>query len=268
MGIFGQEESINKKETTLIEFLYKDSNLINSFYSQIFGGNLNNIIKTEMSIDESSNTGGINFVNVAKLGNTKKYGMNETISANYDPLDDKVLKLIESFELTPVKLSESKTGTIIATKGNLIFRHYDSLNKILPFMESNNLIPEFNDPINPGTKGKKALTIGKLITKMFNLLPYGLEFEILTSDNENAICILKDNFLTINSNDLLRAYGTNIPDEWTIIGIIDTPVKIPKKSKNHFKSAIDDATNMFASMTFDNKSTIIRPIAIYRKLTL
>ena len=268
MGIFGQEESITGKETTLIEFLYKDSNLINSFYSQIFGGNLNNIIKTELSIDEFSNTGGMNFATIAKVDNAKKYGTHETISENYDPLDNKVLKLLESFELKPSKLSEAKTGTIIATKGNLIFRNYDSLNKILPFMGSNDLIPGFNDPINPGTKGKKALTMGKLITQVFNLMPYGLEFEILTSDNENAICILKDNFLTIDSNDLLRAYGTNIPDEWTIIGIIDTPVKITKKSTNQFKSAIDEATNAFASMALDNNSTIIRPIAIYRKLTL
>ena len=208
----------------------------------------------------------MSLASLASVDNAKKYGTHHTVAENYDPLDNKVLKLLESFELKPSKLSESKTGTIIATKGNLLFRNYESLNKILTFMGNNDLIPTFNNPITPGAKGKKTVTLGKLITQVFNLMPYGLEFEILASDNENAICILKDDFLTISSNDLLRAYGTNIPGEWTIIGIIDAPVKIARKSTNEFKKGIDEATNAFASMALDTKSTIIRPIAIYRKL--
>lgn len=36
----GNKEKEFKQEDTMIDFLYKDTKLIDSFYSQLFGGNL------------------------------------------------------------------------------------------------------------------------------------------------------------------------------------------------------------------------------------
>lgn len=267
MGLFKQEELISREEITLIDFLYKDMDLINSFYSQIFGGDIQNIVKSEITVDETTNKTDIGVPGTLGLKNQSRTSSDTSVSENFNPHDYKVIKLLECLNLSISDISSAPIGKLIAIKGNLIFRNYESLNKLLPFMGDNNLIPGFNNPIDSNNKSKKSPTIGKIMTQMFKMIPYGLEFEVTTSNNENAICILKDDYLTVNSNDLLRAYGTNIPDEWTIIGIIDSPVKLPRKSSNVFKSSIDEATNAFASMALDTDSAILRPIAIYRKLT-
>lgn len=268
MGLFRKEESDTREEITLVDFLYKDSNLINSFYSQIFGGDIESIVKNEVATDEATNNIKLGIPATVGLNNQIKTSMNMGVSQSINPHDHKVIKLIESFNLKHSNISEHSTGTLLAIKGTLIFRNYDSINKLIPFMGENNLFPDFNSPIDPNNKGKKALTFGKLVTQLLNMMPYGLEFEVHTTNNENAICILKDEYLTIATNDLLRSYGVNIPGEWTIIGIADSPVTIPRKSFNNFKSSIDDATVAFTTKVLGEQTNIIRPIAIYRKLNL
>lgn len=267
MGSNRDEELITREEITLIDFLYKDMNLINSFYSQIFGGNLNDLSRSEVSVDETSNSAGLG-ISVAKASNTSKSGISKEIIENISPHDFKVIKLLEALNLSSKDISCCKSGSIVAISGELIFRSFDSINSILPFISNYNLVPDFNSPLNPNAKGKERnLTMGKLVAEVLKMIPYGLEIEVNTQDDENATCIINEESLTISSNDLLRAYGTSIPDKWTIIGIIDNNPNTVKSSKNPFKTTIDTATEAFASMMLDKHSSIIRPIAIYRHLS-
>lgn len=268
MGLFRKEESNSREKITLIDFLYKDSDLINSFYSQIFGGDIESIAKSEMATDEATNNVELGLIGTVGLNNQTRSSKDMGILQNINPHDHKVIKLIETFNLEQTSLSNASTGTLIAVKGQLIFRNYDVINKLLPFLGDNNLIPDFNTPIDTTKKGKKTLTLGKVMDKVLSMIPYGLEFELQTIENENAICILKEEYLTISPNDLMRAYGVNIPSEWTTIGIIDSPIKSPIKSFNQFKNAIDEATKSLTTLVLGEEQTIIRPIAIYRKLNI
>ena len=264
----GNEKKESEQKDTLIDFLYKDTKLIESFYAQLFGGNLTMVKKAYAEGNESNKMANVGIL-AAKGELTYKKNDNKEITTNINPHDYKIITLLEELNLNKSISLDVPTGTIVAIEGNLIFRNYDTINKLLPFMTNNNLVPEFNNPVYSNSKGKaKSLTIGKMLTQIFQLLPYSLEFELCTNDNKSAICILKEEALTISPDDILRSYGTNIPSSWTIVGIIDFPPKLKNKSSNNFKDTIDQATNAFSEFIIDTNAPTIKPIAIYRKIVL
>lgn len=262
----GKETSDNRKKTTLIDFLYKDTNLISSFYSQLFGGDLTALQKAEISIDESNSAidGNAAFI---KGGVSSKQSNSQGLTQNINPYDSKVIELLETLNLKKILLSESDNGSIIAIEGKITYRNYDILSKIVPIISKMDLVPDFNKPLNPNAQGKaKKNTLGMVINNLISMLPYGLEFELQTSNHEFATCIIKQDSLTISPDDLFRSYGNNIPGTWTIVGIIDSSENRSATGKNTFKSGLDESTKAFADMFLNNDETIIRPIAIYRYL--
>lgn len=255
-----------KQQLTLIDFLYKDESLINAFYSQIFGGDLQSIVKNELSLDETSSTTGTNNKFFTTLSSTKE-STNQGISSSIKPLDDKAIDLLKALNLSLSSIADTNTGSLIAIKCNLVFRNFEQLNNVIPLLESGGLIPDFNKPVNSAAKGKERnFTYGKLVSKMLSLMPHGLEFEAYTTTRERATCILKDDSLSINSNDLLRAYGKSIPGEWTVIGILDKHYTSAIESKNDFKKSVDAMTDVISTLINDTSMSVIRPIAIYRNL--
>jgi hypothetical protein len=265
----GREE-IDRKKITIVDFLYKDMNLINSFYSQMFQGSISSITKTEISATTSVNEGNLNLgVAGGKLSSDQSES--QSIASNINPLDSIVLDLIEALNVHTFdgKLAEHNDNSLVSIKGNLIFRDYKIISDILPMITNSNLVPEFSQPVNPNAKSKteKAFTLGKLMQNIINIIPHGLEFEIVTEDRENIIAIIEEEFLTIKPNDLIRAYGDVIPNQWTIIGIIDRTNKTEIKSKSQFKNGVDEVTKAFYQAMGNNENGfIIRPVVIYRKI--
>jgi hypothetical protein len=101
------------------------------------------------------------------------------------------------------------------------------------------------------------------------MIPYGLEFSVETTTNETATCIINKEHLTISPDDLLRSYGNVIPSVWTIIGILDiTKLNTTDNTQQDFKNIIDGTNSAFASMVLKDNTNVIRPIAIYRKLSV
>lgn len=265
----GKETNTNRKEITLIDFLYKDINLINSFYSQLFGGDLTTVQKSEISIDETNSSLGGSAAGFVKADVSSKRSNNQNIIQSINPYDYKVIELLQEFNLQKTCLEDAKNGSIIATEGTITYRNFDIITKILPFITKSDLVPDFKKTFNTNAKGKaKSFTIGSMIQEMIKLVPYGLEFGLDTINNENATCILKQEYLTISPDDLFRAYGNSIPSNWTVIGIVDISERRTQSSNNQFRSMIDDTSNAFADMVLDINTLVIRPIAIYRKLTV
>lgn len=263
------KEKGNGKGNTLIDFLYKDLDLINSLYSQIFQGALNTITKTEISADSSSREAKLS----AGLFGGKivsNEALNESITSSINPLDNTILELIEALDInsTATSLDDICPRSIQAVKGTLSFRDYKVVNDLFPLITESNMIPEFTQPVNPNAKGKdKNFTFGKLVQKLISIMPFGLEFEIKTTANEKISAIIKDDYLTIKSNDLLRFYGLNLPGEWTVIGITDIVSQPLQSSQNQFKGAVDEITKLYSSIINENSTNyVIRPIVIYRKI--
>lgn len=264
------DEKIGYRQNYVIDFLYKDMSLINSFYSQHFNGTLSSIVKKEMSCDESSQEGNVGLGGIFGGKVSSNESINKAIESNIDPMDVVIIELMNALQVKifDESLENIDDSGIFGLKGNLMFRNYNVINDLLPIITDSNLVPEFNNPVNPNAKGKdRKFTMGKMIQKFISVLPFGLEFEILTKNEEHVTAIIKDEYLTIKPSDLIRMYGLTLPGEWTAVGILDKASPVKFNSKSEFKNSIDIVTELYyQSMNEDSSGYILRPIVIYRKV--
>ncbi|SHJ91977.1 DUF6414 family protein [Tepidibacter formicigenes] len=265
------ETERNCQQNTLIDFIYRDNNLIDSFYSQIFSGNLSAITKTETISDEIA-TGIDGSIKVLKGNVATKENSSQTLTSNIDPHDFKLLNLISelNIEIINDRLMNCPEKKLVAIKGNLIFRDYAMLNKLIPFITESGMIPGFDSPVIPNSRGKnKKFTIGKLMEKMISFIPNNIEFELITDTDESATIIIKEEFLTLSPNEILISYGKTLPSEWTVVGLLDANCSNTIKSKCEFKNNIDDLSKVYFEMLNEDKTNkfVIRPIAIYRHIS-
>lgn len=265
-------KEVEYEENSIIDFLYKDMSLINSFYSQCFNGKLNSIVKKEISADLVANEA--NFGLTGLLGGKilSNKTMNEAIESSIDPMDVIVIQLLEALNIKIINenLESIIRGSIVAVKGSLIFRDYNVINELLPLISETGIIPDFNKPVIDNAKGKgKSFTLGKLVERLISIIPFGTEFEVVTEKGEHITTIIKDEYLTIKRNDLIRTYGLTFPDEWTIVGILDKAPKEQLNSNSGFKTGIDGITQYYYNtMNEGSSGYVIRPIVVYRKIAV
>jgi hypothetical protein len=264
----GKEEKDYEKNT-IIDFFYKDLSLIGSFYSQIFNGFTNSLTKSETASDIINNEAkiGVGLLS-GKFGSNQT--INQTISSNINPLDSVILELIDALELEIAtdSLSDLKMGSIQAVNGSLLFRDYKTINDILPIIIESKLVPELSQPLDQAAKGKnKNFTIGNLIQRMISILPIGLELEIVNNRDEHATIIIKEEYLALRPDEIIRSYGGGIPGVWTVIGIIDEMPFNKPTSKSQFKNSVDMIVDFYSqTMNEGNVKYVIKPIVIYRKM--
>jgi len=264
------KEVNESSQYSIIDFLYKDTSMINSFYSQLFNGLINNVTKSETSAVTSDTEMNISAAGIVGAKFNSHDTTNQVLQSSINPLDSTILELIESLKITKLegKLSSEYAGKIVCIKGNLLFRDYSIINEIMPLITKSNLIPEFSKPLTQNQKGgKKKYTTGDLIQDIIKIMPIGLEFEVRTNENEIISAIIKNDCLTISPIDMFRTFGNTLPNEWTVVGIMDEICPPDIRAKSDFKKAIDEITGGFTSIINDmNIKYVIRPLVIYRKI--
>ncbi|MCX7903240.1 MAG: hypothetical protein N2486_01905 [Caloramator sp.] len=263
MGEIKQEET----KYALVDFLYKDYEIINSLFAQIFKGNLFSIEMAQTTQELINGTGGLKAIFFDGKIESEKKRENKT-SRYIDPHDLKIINLFQSLNLHVTdSLSNCKDNQIILIKGSLTIRDLSIVKKIFPKIETLGLIPEFNQPWTQ--KNKKIKTFGDFIEAILELVPSGIELEIITNSNQRALGIIKEEFLTFKSDDLTRIYDNNIPGEWSIIGILNKLVKkdINSNPVTNYRDVVDTLTIACNSLiNTDQPEYAITPIVIYRHL--
>lgn len=254
----------------IIDFLYKDTSMINSFYSQLFNGLIDNVTKAETSATTSDTEMNVSAAGIVGAKFNSHDTINQVLQSSINPLDSTILELLENIDITKLegKLSDEYSGKIVCIKGNLLFRDYSTVNEIIPLITKSDLIPEFSKPLNPEAKGnKRKYTLGDLMQDVIKIMPIGLEFEVRTNEGEIISAIIKDDYLTISPIDMIRTFGNTLPNEWAIVGIMDKVCPPDIRSMSDFKKGIDEMTSAFTSIVNDiSIKYVIRPLAIYRKI--
>lgn len=266
----GKNKKIEEK-FSLIQILYKDTELINSLYSQMFGGDLESITKTKKKAEESKSEvgGSLKVVN----GNTSYTdNLEDELATTITPKDAKIIEIFNELRIKePTKiLSNYSSGRILKLEGNLFFRNLDTLKTTLSIMlKTGELEPFLEETENNVNMTECNEEFNKFI---LNKISYGLEFEIETSQEEYVQCSIKEKYLTDTINDLIKNYSSNYLGKWTIIGIFDNIN--PKQNNNNLddmRKVIDLFENSLMEMLFpkgpNSSSYIIKPIIIYRSLS-
>lgn len=278
----------------LVEFLYKDHARLDSFFAQLYQGNLKEIAATSAVENNISRHVDGSIPPIIKGGYSGNEITTNTIGKKVDPHDSKILDIIKDVNIGPQTeiLPKNLYGCLMILKGQIFIRNYvtvkDAIGGILgsetimkTFMGSAN--PP-NTPSDSRTRAEKqnerrmkkqqeeSIKLGlNLANDMLKLIPFGLELQIKTDFGDKLVGIIKGEYLSSDPDDLLRIYGTEIPGEWSILGIIDSldNIKYGIINPNNIRNMMDQYTDSIKALYSSPDLThSITPIAIYRELNL
>lgn len=266
-----------KNETSyLIDFLYRDNEIINSLYAQIFSGNIVSLQKVQTTNDETATTIGTD-TKLFQASQQNKSSSTNSINENIEPHDAKIIELFDnlSIPLHIDSLNECTDGQLIMVKGQIKIRNMEIIQKSLPLLKSLGIDEQFNFLIptmsNNSKNKKQKVNFHDIVKQFLSLLPSGLEMELETVHNEKILAFIKEEYLSYRSYDILRIWGNNIPGQWSVIGIINKNIKNNHDSINDNSESIrnlvdvihESVTNLINQ---DSPQFTIIPIIIYREI--
>lgn len=252
-----------KDTKALVDFIYKDSELITSLYAQIFAGNLTTINKNSSDTDERSTnmSGGMK---IAGFKAESKEVATQSIQELIDPHDYKIGQILEQLGLEVYdEISDLRQDQLVIIRGQVIIRDIEMIKTLCN-----------SDDILRMMAGDNQESIGlvQMIKAFSSFLPSGIEFELLTKDNKNITGSLKEQYLTTSKDDLTRLYGGRYPSQYYVLGIVDKlDGNSSVKAQSQFKQGIDEMVQGIFNMYNDNSTDqrlIIKPIVVYRELKI
>ena len=257
-----------QEEYALIEFLYKDMNYIESFYSQVFQGDIKKILKNssngQIVASEVKGTVGV-IGGTVKSNDENKEGITEEIA----PHDSKIMKLFE--EVHPRfcnKTNEAKLNGLNKFHGLIEITDYDITKEQFDYILSTNLIDSFIDLTAidiPETFTNSNLSIFSLIKTVLQFQPSGCDAILTLSNKEKILIPIEKQYLTMKSEDINRVYGSKMSGEWNVIGILNSARRT--STDDTLNEALFTMQNaIYEALNTTKPSYVLKPIIIYRKL--
>ncbi|NLU53433.1 MAG: hypothetical protein GXX10_11305 [Clostridiaceae bacterium] len=276
----GKIENGKSKIPALIDFLYRDTSIIDSLYAQLFSGNIKQV-QSEMSSTvetEHSIEGSLPFMKAVKGDHDISL---EKTTSQIDPHDAKIIELFDTIGISVNEkpLHDCVNGEIVLITGDILLRNINTIKSCLPLLSSLGMLTSAEKSFNQslGTAGVKTIStvlntrnFANTLEKMFDMLNFPLHIEIQTNTYENAMCPLNEQYLSISSKDLLSIYGPSLPGQWSVIGILShveqaKPYTIT--NPNNLRQIADFIQNELRKFANDGAPKyIIKPIVIYQKL--
>lgn len=268
-------EAEESTKVPIVEFLYKDKNLIDSFYAQIFQGNLSTLTTlagTKISAKKSILGGVKGFV---EGGADSIKEVSDEMQEYIDPHDYKISKLIE--EIAP-KISgyDFKESQLIRVSGTISIMCKEYINSVIAPLKRMGVLQElYNSPTNMKVgigKNRGDLGMETLMNIIIEMIPLGVT-GILTTEDQDLLCVLREECLMTPAAQLTAIFGSKLPGTFTVIGITNSKnetsfedIGLKAGSVDFVKAilAFEDAPKSILSVS--DASWIINPIVIYREI--
>lgn len=248
------------ESSSLIDFLYVDKERVDSLISQIRSGTLRSVTKTINASEGSSFS--------AKLGISgtggelkKSQESDEAAAEQYDPYHSQLIELLNDLCIAPLAaLPLSCVGELVVLKSALLIRDIASMKAMLPALAK-------NQAAFIGNTDKNTRSIMKVMQDLLQHMPDTISLA-LSVDGVSVDGVLKEAGLSIKQSDLIRMYGSSIPGEWYVLGILDQmePQNQMPSGVASIENAID-AFSMAISQLYSASQYKIIPILIYREIT-
>lgn len=209
-------ESIQTKPE-LVDFLYIDSERVDSFISQLKNGTLRSVSKTNATLQGSSDSAKFGFdakIVSGGIGNTEKINNTTSATENYDPYHKQIIDLINMLPCDPIDISLPNIAKLGFLTGEVIIRDMSIFTSIVPVV--------VNNPKVFGPTAKEAKANLKAMSELIKATPGTIDITITTDDGYKISGTVAENYLKIPLPSILKNYGTSMPGKWVIIGIFDT----------------------------------------------
>lgn len=261
----GQMES--EQKTQLIDILYKDTYRIDSYIAQLLDGAVRSVKMQDNTSHGSSHTmkGSISVFSA-------NFGKSNLSSAlreySIDPHDHNVISLLSSLDLERLDAAPPTDciGRLVHLHCRLAIRDFKEFETLIPAMAKNkDLFGTGSAPINE----KNIKEFVKIFDFIKKIIPLNIEMECSLDDGTIIRGILKNDYLLMDYRDIVSIYGTVLPGQWNVIGIIDEKQSSAPMSTNQMRGVMDAMAKTAEFLYNDSgeQQFSIAPILIYRELS-
>lgn len=276
-------------------FIYLDQERLNSIYSQVFNGTVENVVKMYSDFSSSSHESGIkNDIIDESISNNFSISESKILADYmYTQLEEKI-KITDVNSITTANINDLSKSFLIKVSGNAEINDYERMDLLMSrFNEIGNIIAyslitskkcnekeeidritaekalkqdEKNKRINKlvETYAKSNnLTQDELILNNINTIReifFGKGMDIIISCNSVLYRgILNTNFLRIDRELLRLLYTYKTFNNWTMVGQLTyipiTEISVTKDNKNQENNTIRDSVKGIFKSTYDLEKT-------------
>ncbi|WP_432700754.1 DUF6414 family protein [Kluyvera cryocrescens] len=224
-------EQEQQSTDSLYDFLYVDNQRASSLLAQMYGpGVVTSIKHVTAETDKSLSDGGFDLKFVkSKIG--VEESINNTQEKSFDAswtLPINLLDKLAENELIRTELNGERLGSTVLCKGKMRIFDISVFQKSVPFLAK---MMEMERPkLPPKAKTTKFNVEEQFIApgvtfammkEVLNIVPNTLQVDFINEANQLIWMTINRDYLTINPDDMVLKYGSNLPGEWYVIGFID-----------------------------------------------
>ena len=254
------------KDLALIDFLYLDTNKLNSFISQINNGTLQSVSTKSSTMQGSNNSYGGNaslptIAQASASRATSTTNVDEKV-VSYNPYHSQYVEILN--DLLPYiqgfEPSNTYDHTLCFFEGAIQIRSAAITDRILRA----NLTHK--KAIN-GQWGKEEERNIKCMLDFNLCVGEAITFNILSDNSLVASGTMDESFLFSPITQIVRGYAGNLPGDWHIVGIFDT--WSPQEMDKNVAPKLEDFTDYLYNInnTYNRICDCkIIPIAIYKPI--
>ena len=245
----------------LVDFLYIDSQRVDSFISQLKNRTLRSVSKTNATLQGSSNSSEITVdAKVLKGSFSGSEQTDNTVSSteNYDPFHKQVIDLINALqydEINPNGYNEAQLGFVT---GHIVIRNLSIFTDIVPVV--------FKHKNVFGALDKSAKENLKAMVDLINASPSTIDLSVSTDAGDMISGTIIEEYLNIPIGSILKNYGTSLPGKWSVIGIFDTstPKLVTNDAEQVTVESMVDTYSETMNKFFASSITKVIPLVIFR----
>lgn len=249
----------------LYDFLYKDSDRINSYYAQIFHGRLSSVEQTDAE-RRSFDRGGRAGLPVAS-GDLKFVSEVQTSSKSVlDPHDmatTDILAYLRAANHLSSDLPAAAHGSLVLVQGTLVFVDRSILELAIASLDV--LIQdEARKP--KAQQDRSKINSLRMITKVLPNIAIPSAFLLQLDDGQQVAGTIKDAGMQEPISTYYFKYGTSGIADVLLIGIKEVPSRPPALPNTQLIGAGQQAAQALSDMLFPPTAIRVTPIALFRKL--
>ena len=266
MGNEKTGEPIISEKEKLIDFLYIDQEKIDSFLSQIQKGALRSVKKTNGVTQGSSISGEASIPQLAKGTVVNNNQDKDDLEQQFDPYHSQILELIEHFNLPVLEeLPDFSNGDILLLESAISIRNLDTIRQMLPLAKKHKKVMGLQQ-----ANFKSTEAIFSFVEDILGIMPLSIDAEITLKSGQIVHGPLKESNLSIKTHDLFRAYGTQLPGNWFVLGMIDRKEEVIAQPSQQNDLTLYQFVDQISSgmATFCSSGSVqVTPILIFRTVS-
>jgi hypothetical protein len=254
---------------SLFDFLYRDTNRINSYYAQLFQGKLSALERVDSTRDNQERTlsgkGNLSVVSgeaTSKLINEVQESSKQVIDPHDLIVSDVIGKLFEN-GFVEENVNSAKNGSLILCSGVLTFVDKFFIELAGPYLDT--LIGSAKSGQNKHKSQQETKNL-QLIKNVLSKLTLPSMFILQTSEKINVCGVIKESGLEEPVTSYYFKHGENGLPNVYLIGVKEMAGPVADSPGALLSQGSRQVAQVLKNLIIPNEAMTVTPIALFRKI--